>query len=191
MLAIEPKNTAVLVMDLQSEIVSMLGDAATPLLQQAARVIAAARKAKLPIVYIVVGFRSGYPEVSPRNASFSSVTKSGRFATQTPDIAATVHPLEGEVIVTKHRVGAFSGTDLEMILRAQGIDTLILFGLSTSGVVLSTVRQAADADYRLIVIKDACGDGDAEVHRVLTEKVFVRQATVTTADDVIAALDKI
>jgi len=59
----------------------------------------------------------------------------------------------------------------------------VLGGISTSGVVLSTVRQAADLDYRLTVLADACGDWDMEVHRVLTEKVFPRQAVVNTVAD--------
>jgi nicotinamidase-related amidase len=61
-------------------------------------------------------------------------------------------------------------------------------GIATSGVVLSTLRQAADLDYRLTVLADGCGDGDPEVHRVLTEKVFPRQADGTTVDDWISAL---
>lgn len=75
----------------------------------------------------------------------------------------------------KHRMGAFSSTDLDMILRANGIQTLVLSGIATSGVVLSTLRYAAD--YRLVVVKDCCSDCDEEVHRVLLDKVFPRQAT--------------
>ena len=55
--------------------------------------------------------------------------------------------------------------------------------MATSGVVLSTVRQAADLDYRLVVLADGCLDADPEVHRVLTEKVFPRQADVLTVAD--------
>ena len=75
-----------------------------------------------------------------------------------------------------------------MLLRGAEADTLVLAGISTSGVVLSTLRQAADLDYRLTVLADACADTDPEVHRVLTEKVFPRQALVTTADEWIASL---
>ena len=64
----------------------------------------------------------------------------------------------------------------------------MLAGISTSGVVLSTLRQAADLDYRITVLADACADPDPEVHRVLTEKVFPRQALVTTTDEWIATL---
>jgi nicotinamidase-related amidase len=190
MITIEPNRTALLVMDLQSEIVGMLAEKAAPILERAASVIAAARAAKLPIIYVVVGFRPGYPEISPRNAAFSAAAKSGRFVSGIPgaDIAPAVHPQQGDVIVVKHRVSAFAGTDMEMILRAKGVDTLVMLGISTSGVILSSVRHAADADYRIVVVKDCCIDADDEVHRVLTEKVLVRQASVISASDVTAAL---
>jgi nicotinamidase-related amidase len=190
MIPVDPNRTALLVMDFQADIVARLGDKAAPMLARTAGLVAAARTARLPVIYVVVGFRPGYPEVSPRNPSFATVTKSGLFVVTTPgsDIAPAVRPEEGDVIVVKRRVGAFAGTDLEMVLRAKGIDTLVLCGISTSGVVLSTVRHGADADYRLVVVKDCCDDTDDEVHRILTEKILVRQATVTSADEVAAAL---
>jgi len=87
-----------------------------------------------------------------------------------------------DIVVRKTRVGAFSTTDLDQQLRDRGIDTLVLGGISTSGVVLSTLRDAADRDYRLLVLADLCADGDPEVHRVLLEKVFPRQADVVTSE---------
>ncbi len=192
MITIEPNRSALLVMDLQSDIVARFGDKIAPVLDRAAGLVAAARKARLPVIYVVVGFRPGYPELSPRNATFSAVSKSGRFVVATPgsDISPAVRPEEGDVVVVKHRVSAFAGTDMEMILRARGIDTLVLLGVATSGVILSTVRHAADADYQLVVVGDCCADADEEVHRVLTEKVLVRQATVVSASEVTAALQK-
>jgi nicotinamidase-related amidase len=94
-----------------------------------------------------------------------------------PDIA----PQERDIVVTKRRVSAFSGSDLEMVLRAQGITHLVLCGIATSGVVLSTLREAADKDYQLTVLADGCVDGDEEVQRVLLSKVFPRQADVVQA----------
>ena len=82
--------------------------------------------------------------------------------------------------MTKRRVSAFAGSDLDLVLRVSGFDHLILTGIATSGVVLSTLRQAADLDYTITVLSDACLDNDPEVHRVLTEKVFPHQADVTT-----------
>jgi nicotinamidase-related amidase len=183
--SLDPSRTALLVMDLQAEIVGRFPDGCVPLLERIATLIAAARTAQVPVIYVVVGFRPGYPEVSPRNQSFSAVTSTGKFTTQPPgaDIVAAVRPQPEDVIIVKHRVGAFSATDLDMILRAKGVDTLVLTGLATSGVVLSTLRHGADADYRMIVVADCCADGDDEVHRVLTEKVFVRQASVIAASE--------
>ena len=87
-------------------------------------------------------------------------------------------PEPGDIVVRKTRVGAFSTTDLDEQLRKRGISTVVLAGISTSGVVLSTVRDAADRDYRIIVLADGCADFDAEVHDVLLGKVFPRQADV-------------
>lgn len=191
MIAIEPNRSALLVMDLQTDIIAMLGEPATAVVERAATAIAAARRAQIPIIYIVMGFRPGYPELSPRNAAAPLVLNSGgRFVVNDPaaEVAPAIRPAEGDIVIVKHRVGAFAGTDLDMILRAKGIETLILLGLATSGVVLSTVRHGADADYRLIVVKDACADRDDEVHRVLTEKVFTRHATVATVAELTAAL---
>ncbi len=101
---------------------------------------------------------------------------------------ALCEPQDGEPIVLKRRVSAFTGSDLEVLLRGAGADTLVLPGISTSGVVLSTLRQAADMDYQLVVLSDACADPDAEVHRVPTEKVFPRRALVITTDDWIESI---
>jgi nicotinamidase-related amidase len=189
-LSIDPKTSALLVMDFQTAIVEGHAPDKALLLERTASLLAAARRAGMRVVYVVVGFRTGYPEVSPRNQGFSAVRGSGRFAPGSAgtEVHAAVAPRLDEVVVTKHRVSAFAGTDLDMVLRANGVETLVLTGISTSGVVLSTVRHAADADYRLVVVSDCCSDPDAEVHRVLTEKLFVRQTTVTTSQAVIAAI---
>ena len=189
MLTIDRTRTALLLMDFQTDVVPMF-ERAAPALAHAAELAATARAAGLPVIYVTVGFRPGYPEISPRNPIFTTVAQAGRFVVGTPgaEVAAGLRPAAGDVVVVKHRVSAFAGTDLEIVLRAKGIETLILSGVATSGVVLSTLRQAADADYRAIVVEDACADRDDEVHRVLTGKVFPRQATVTTTAEVVAAL---
>ena len=171
-------GTALLVMDVQESIVARYPD---PDLRKRLRgAIDAARGAGLPIIYVTVGFRPGAPEISSRNKIFKEVAT--RMGGQPNEIHPDVAPAPGDVVVTKRRVSAFTGSDLEVVLRAQGIDHLILTGIATSGVVLSTLRQAADLDYRLTVLADCCHDNDPEVHRVLLEKVFPRQATVTTSE---------
>lgn len=189
-LALDPRTTALLVMDMQSGILDRFADEKEALIAQTAKLLDAAREAGVRVVYVVVGFRAGYPEVSPRNVAFAPIRASGRLVVGTADTAIhpAIAPRAEEIVVTKHRVSAFAGTDLEMILRANAIDTLVLAGISTSGVVTSTVRHAADADYRLVVVEDACADPDAEVHRLLLGKVLARQAAVVKVADVATAL---
>jgi nicotinamidase-related amidase len=172
---------ALLLMDFQVGIVERLGSAEVVAAARTARL--AAREHGVPVVFVRVAFRDGAPEVSPRNKSFSALATPGSGMGQddpATQVVDDLSPAEGDVVVVKRRVSAFTGSDLEVVLRAAGVDHLVLAGISTSGVVLSTLREAADRDYRLTVLTDACADGDEEVHRVLTEKVYPRQADVTT-----------
>jgi nicotinamidase-related amidase len=171
----DSNNAALLVMDVQEGIVERFAD--TSLLARIASAISAARAAEMPVIYVKVDFRPGFPEVSPRNQAFSRVVGSG-FLGEKARVHAAVAPQPGDVEVTKRRVSAFAGSDLEVVLRAREITMLVLTGIATSGVVLSTLREAADKDYELVVLADCCADGDPEVHRVLLEKVFPRQADV-------------
>src|SRR5256885_1634727 len=185
-------RSALLVMDVQQGIVERYGSAA-PLLDHVGTAIRAARSAGLPVIYVTVRFREGYPEISARNRMFAAIRQAGAAMVETSpatDIHPAVAPQPGDIVVTKRRVGAFTGSDLEVVLRAQDVDHLVLTGIATSGVVLSTLRAAADMDYRLTVLSDCCADGDDEVHRVLLAKVFSRQADVLTAAASAAALEQ-
>jgi nicotinamidase-related amidase len=192
MTPIDKKTAALLVMDFQNDVVPRLGEHAAPLIERTAGVVAAARSAGIPIVYVVVGFRPGYPEVSAKSPLFSLVAGTGRFLLGTPgaEVVDALRPHDGDVVIVKHRVGAFQGTDLEMVLRARGIDTLLHMGIATSGVVLSTMRHAGDCDYRQVLVEDCCADPDEEVHRVLTKKVLSRHAEVVTAAAMIEELKR-
>jgi len=183
-------NETLLIMDTQNGIVARLGELTNPLLDTLSEVLDAARAKDIPVIFVRVAFRPGAPEASPRNKSFAAVSQSDAFneLALSTQIHPRLEPREGEVVVVKRRVSAFSGSDLETVLRAKNIDTLVLTGIATSGVVLSTLRQAADMDYSLVVLSDACADADSEVHRVLTEKVFARQATVMTSGEWITQL---
>lgn len=179
---------ALLVMDMQNGIVARLADQAEPLLATLERVIDAARRSSTPVIFVRVAFRPDAPEVSARNQGFASLRSDRRLdeTSEATQIHPRLAPHVGDVMVTKRRVSAFAGSDLDVVLRSLEVDHLVLTGIATSGVVLSTTRQAADLDFRITVLSDACADADPEVHRVLTEKVFPRQAHVRTADEWIA-----
>jgi nicotinamidase-related amidase len=185
---IYPARTAVLSMDCQAGIVSIYTqDDKDAFLARAASVLNHARAKGMIIIHVQVGFRRGLPEVSFRNLLFNSIKSSAQhqslFQGPLGAIAPAIAPKEGEIVVTKHRVSAFAGTDLAMILRANDIDTLVLFGIATSGVVLSTLLEASDADFRLAVIRDCCGDRDAGLHDCLIGKLFPSRGAVLTAQE--------
>ena len=175
-------TSALLVMDVQQGVVERFGQPGV--LDRLAEGLAAARKAGVPVIFVRVAFRPGFPEVSTTNRSFSALagTAGDRFGENNPatQIHPAVAPRPGEPVVVKKRVSAFTGSDLEVLLRSMNVAELVLTGIATSGVVLSTLREAADRDYQLTVLADACADADEEVHRVLLGKVFPRQATVIT-----------
>lgn len=176
---------ALLVMDMQVEIVARYTQTGN-FLTHTSTAIDAARTASIPVIYVGVAFRPGYPEISPKNMTFS-VIKQQLSSSSTPMTAVEIHPAIApqptDIIVTKRRVSAFSGSDLDMVLRAQDISHLVLCGIATSGVVLSTLREAADKDYQLTVLADCCVDNDATVQHVLLSKIFPRQAEVLQTEE--------
>ena len=179
-------RAALLVMDYQPAWIGTLIES-DPLLERAAQAIAVARERGVTVAYARVAFTPADDAAVPDgNVIFTQlVQRPGGLNDGAPDleIDPRVAPAPGEKVVRKTRVGAFARTDLDGWLRGLGIDTLILAGISTSGVVLSTVCDAADRDYRLYVLADACADRDPEIQKVLTEKVFPQRAQVISVAD--------
>ena len=183
-------TTALLIADFYAEMMNSIPHAIERGVVEKTRALQqAARDAGIMLCYSATVFRPGYPEISDRNKTFSQRKASGQPAVSDPVqvIHEAVRPIEGEVVAGKHRVNAMFGTDLEMSLRANNIESLVMLGYATSGVVLSTTRYAADADFRLIIVEDCCSDQDPEVHDFLTQRIFPRQADVVNAADVIQA----
>lgn len=185
-MSLEPEKTALLVMDYQRGIIDRLPDpgAQVALARQA---IAVVRERGGHVGYVRVAFTDddlgGFPPTSRMGRTarrYGRALHDDEPATQIPGELA---PEPGDIVVRKTRVGAFSTTDLDEQLQARGVDTLLLAGISTSGVVLSTVRDAHDRDYALYVLADATADTDAEVHQFLVTKLFPRQADVITTAD--------
>ena len=168
-LSIGKDKMAVLIMDYQNRQLSNFSDESqNEILRKANEVLADARQKSIPVIYV-------------------EVVRGER----TPDreIHHAIAPKSGELVLTKSRTGPFSTTNLEEVLKKQGVETLVLMGISTSGCVLTTVRWATDIDYKLIVLSDCCADQDDEVQRVLMEKLFPRQATAVTSHQFLRALE--
>jgi nicotinamidase-related amidase len=178
------RRSALLVMDFQDEIVAS-HDAAGPI-AATRTVLDAARKAGIPVAYVVVGFRPGHPEVSANNKGFMAAKAAGRLVE--PKVIDALAPIAGEPVVVKRRVGAIYGTDLPVILSAFDANHLVLTGISTSGVILSTTRLAADMDFAITILADCVGDSDPAVHEFLLTKILPRQAEISDSKTFIASL---
>lgn len=186
---IDPLKTVVLSMDFQNDIVAGFVPVAADVLDRAGRVLAKARANGIPVIHVVVQFRAGHPEVADHGL-FKMVRDGNRLVQGTDGAAIhkAVAPAASDIVITKKRVSAFAASDLECVLRASGRSHLVLFGIATSGVVLSTIRAAADLDYTMNVVSDCCADREEDVHRFLIERVFPRMAPAITADEFIGAL---
>ena len=104
-------------------------------------------------------------------------------------IAAELAPIAGDVVVRKQRWSAFFQTNLELQLRARGIDTIILAGGSTDVGIAATAFAARDLDYALVVVRDACFSMRGNNHDFFMDRVFPRMARVRTVDETIALME--
>ena len=190
-ITINKPNTALLIADFYSDMMSTIPHAVDrDVVNRTIALQRAARQAGLLICSSATVFRDGYPEISERNKTCSQRKASGQPAIDDPlkVIHPDVQPISGEIVAGKHLVNALFGTDLDMTLKANDIDTIVILGYATSGVVLSTTRYAADSDYRIFIVEDCCSDQDIEVHDFLMERIFPRQADIVDSKAVISAL---
>ena len=189
---IDPRRTALLVMDYQQAIVGMIDDS-DALVARAVEAIKLVRARGGHVGYVRVAFTDAdlqnIPPTSRMGARIASSPQAFHDDSPTTQIDERVAPQDGDIIVRKTRVGAFSTTDLAQQLADRGVDTLVLAGISTSGVVLSTVRDGSDRDYALYVLSDATADPDPSVQACLMEQVFPRQADVITVAELEGRLD--
>lgn len=199
-IAIDPRQTALLVMDLQNDIIHADGKGAgtgfarmvteSGLLDRTAALMRACRAAGVPVIHVVVQFRPGHPEIGRNTRMFNGVRKAGSLVEGTwgAAIHEAVRPAPGEPIVVKRGVSSFHGTDLDTILHARGVTDLMLTGVATNFVVEGTARHAADIGYRAIIVRDCCAAASVDHHNFALDQVLPMLATITTSEAIQAAL---
>ncbi|MBB5625785.1 nicotinamidase-related amidase [Sphaerisporangium krabiense] len=175
-------------MDYQQGILASLPHLADPeaLPSRVAGAIADMRAHGATIAHVRVGFtEADWTAIPPANKTFSFFGRQRllHHADPATDFHPRLVPEPGDITVRKTRYGALSTTDLDQRLRSRGITTLVLAGLTTSGVVLSTVTDAADRDYQLYVLSDGVTDPAPQAHQTLMTTVFPRLAHIIDTTD--------
>ncbi|MDE1009532.1 MAG: cysteine hydrolase, partial [Paraburkholderia fungorum] len=176
-----PAQTALVVMHYQTDILGLFPSVAPTLLTNTRKLCDAARAKGVSVYFAKIQFSPGYPEVSPLNKNGQGLKQLGLFIDD--KIAPELGQRASEPLIIGHRVSVFFGTDLQARLSAQGIDTLIMVGIASTGVVLSSVAYASDADFRLYTVKDCCYDPDQVVHDHLFSTAFDSRTTVLSLAD--------
>ncbi|CAB3722424.1 Isochorismatase family protein YecD [Paraburkholderia phenoliruptrix] len=183
---IAPKHTALIVMHYQTDILELFPSVAPTLLANTRKLCDAARAKGVSVYFANLRFSPGYPEVSPLNKNGQGIKQLGLFVDDQP--SPELGRQANEPLVIAHRASVFFGTDLEARLCAHGIDSLIMVGIASTGVVLSSVAYASDADFRLYTVKDCCYDPDQIVHDHLFSTAFESRTTVLSLADALRLL---
>ncbi|WP_230413233.1 isochorismatase family cysteine hydrolase [Paraburkholderia antibiotica] len=183
---IMPAQTALVIMHYQTDILALFPSVAATLLANTRQLCDAARASGVSVYFARIHFSPGYPEVSPLNRNGQGIKQLGLFVDDriSPELAQ--RPTEPLIIA--HRASVFFGTDLQVRLSAQGIDTLVMAGIASTGVVLSSVAYASDADFRLFTVKDCCYDPDQVVHEHLFSTAFDSRTTVLSLAEALVVL---
>jgi nicotinamidase-related amidase len=185
-LQLDPKKTALVLIDLQNAIVGMnpVPHTAAQVVENSKKLAEAFRAHGAPVVYVRVDLNDfmTLPVDQPLNLGDKPLPAAAS------EIAPSASFQPGDILVTKRHWGAFAGTDLEQQLKSRGIDTVVLTGISTNAGVESTARQGTGLGFAFVLIEDACSSQNADHHRFAFENIFPRLTRVRTTDEVLAAL---
>lgn len=162
-------------------------------LEKTAAVIEASRAAGMPVIYVNIEFRPGFPELKkPTYPLIESIQERNAFLRGSWDagIPDELEPEPSDIIVINFDSSAFSHTDLDCILRAKGIKQLFLAGIATNWVVESTTRYGAELGYEITVLEDCCQGFSDELHDFAMTKTLPYYASIVKSTDFLAALDQ-
>jgi nicotinamidase-related amidase len=178
---INPRTCAVLALDYTTKVIERVPDARLDVATKAAAFVKAARADGALVVYVIPG----------------RVGIDGQPALSLGPLHSVFERGENDALLYKSKMGAFSTTNLVVMLRESGRTTLLICGIATSGTVLSTTRWAFDCGYKVCVIEDLCHDIDPRVHELLTKPVHPdsyvglwRIAEVVTSAEALARLKR-
>lgn len=192
---ITPSRTAVIAVHMQHDIVAADGAfggffaaqaAERDVIGQVGQLLEAARRSGATAVYTRVAWQPGYPDLVA-NSPLLAMTKQSQCLVEgsaKAEIVPQLSPQDGDVVVTHQRVGGFSASQLDGILRSRGVDTVLFAGVATNASVEGTARQASDLGYRTIIVADACSAADQGSHDASIASLGLLGEITTTAEAV-------
>ena len=185
-LQLDPKKTALVLIDLQNAVVGMnpVPHTAAQVIENSKKLAEAFRAKGAPVVYVRVDLNDflKLPADQPTNLGDKPLPAAAS------EITASAGFQPGDILITKRHWGAFAGTDLEQQLRSRGVDTVVLTGISTNAGVESTARQGTGLGFAFVVVEDACSAQNADHHRFAFENIFPRLTRVRSTNEVLAAI---
>lgn len=188
---INAKRTAVLVLDVQNDLVKI-----TPrvkenrVLENIAAVIAAARRKRVPVIHITASVRPDFLDIPRDNPLWDGLRKSRQLISGTRGAAIhrKVRPLRNELVLNKTCVDPFLTTNLGQALQNHDANTLILTGLWTNWVVEATARHASDMGYRVFIARECVASNTAENHEFAIDHILPTICYVVGVKEVLSAL---
>lgn len=164
-------RAALVIMHYQVDVFAILfGEQRSPLLDECNALIQRWRVTGRPLLFPNFFLGEEYEHVSKNNRLISSIVPTGRFRNALPMKGLAIE--RGDLFYACPRASVFHGTTLDADLRARGISTLVMAGISSTGVVLSSVTWASDADYDVRLVRDCCYDPDQDAHEALFRTGF-------------------
>jgi len=187
---LDPKQTAIVVIDLQKGIAGRPG---TPLpsstvIANTARLLTVARQVGALPVLVHVGFAADGAD-RLQTAVDQQMRPAGVMPPDWMELIPELDRQPSDLVIHKRQWGAFYGTDLDLQLRRRARSTIVLCGIATEFGVESTARDAYERAYSLVLASDAMTGVSAESHANSIERIFPRIGRVRTADQIIAALE--
>jgi nicotinamidase-related amidase len=190
-LTLDPRTTALVLIDLQNRVVSMpvAPRSGQDVVAAASKLLEAFRSRGALVVLVRVAFHDGRDLLQPQ-ADEPSPLRAGELPPDWAELVPQLAPRPGELVITKHQWGAFYGTELDLQLRRRGIRTIVLSGIATNIGVESTARDAYERGYEQVFVEDAMADRSGEAHAFVVKTVFPRIGRVRSTADVVAALQR-
>jgi nicotinamidase-related amidase len=179
------KNTALVLIDFQKSVAQLtLAKPVSEILENAAKLVEAFRKAALPIVIV---------NVNPAGAAWTKARKDSNPPQLTPNedwlgITPEIKTQPDDIFITKHTWGAFYETALDQELKKRNVTGIVLAGISTSVGVEGTARQASERGYNITFAKDAMTDRFADAHENSLKYIFPRIGEIDDTDMIIEKL---